>query len=57
MSNDQRVSIDLSPAQPSETKDDHRAEVAVAELRVEELEERIAPLSCTNGTHIPDLKL
>jgi hypothetical protein len=57
MSNDQRVSIDLSPAQPRDTKPERPTEVDFAELRVVELEERIAPLSCTNGTHIPEVKL
>lgn len=56
MSNDQRVSIDLSPEQPRETKTNVELKSATAELRVEELEERIAPLSCANGTHIPEVK-
>jgi hypothetical protein len=54
MSNDQRVPIDLTPTQPREKKTEVEPQTAVAELRIEELEERIAPLGC-GGTHIPEV--
>jgi hypothetical protein len=56
MRRDQRIAVDLSPTKEHEVKSESGREVDAAQLRVEQLEERIAPVSCSSGGHFPEAK-
>jgi hypothetical protein len=52
MSKNQRIAVDLSPAKERVIG----RELEVTELGLEQLEERVAPLTCSNGGHFPEAK-
>jgi type VI protein secretion system component Hcp len=60
MSKDQRVRIDLTPAQQEEIKAASGRDIDAVELHVDQLEERVAPslfsASC-NGQHFPEVTI
>jgi hypothetical protein len=55
VSNVQPFRIDLTPEQQKEIKAAFGRTVDAVEFRVEELEERIAPLACAGGDHIREI--
>jgi hypothetical protein len=51
MSTDQRVRIELTPEQRSQVKEACGKAIATIELKVDELEQRVAPSGAAGGVH------
>lgn len=60
MNPEQRVRLELTPSQTSQIKAASGHEITLVELKMEQLEERIAPTiayACTTGSHLPEVKI
>ena len=54
MDRKKRISIKLSPEQQKQIRAATGKDAEALELGIEELEERIAPMSCASGQHFKD---